>query len=865
MMKKYYVFFYLLLGSMTFLSAQDTTSVRMVGASFQGLTYFTNDTSVMLQTLTTPGGTWHGLFEVPGSGTLLALIDSVAGDGDRSLYQVSPFQDNVTKIYSSTGNYFAAADMTPGGRIFAIAGNGPGNYTPGEVVEIDIFTETETSVGISDVPAGLPRGLEFVPDSNKLFVYSGFQGKIFTMELNTWQQDSLVISNSFNEEVHGLYNDGPEMTITTYSGDVFQSNFSDSLGPVFQDNFGVSVTLDICVLDLIQGNEDTILESPFGVTFLDASYPSDSYQWYLDGAVIPGATSNSFGATQPGTYRLLTSVSSDSAGHYMWSEEVTIAPLPDTTSNRLMGITFGGYIFFQDNFDPIAGVPSDYSSGHALFHDAANGDLVAMVDMDITGGNRDFYYTNPLDGSLTLAYDPSTLYFAAADVTPDGRVFAITGNGIQDSAGRVYEIDLANQTTNFVATSAIPLFQPRGIEYVADSNKLFVAAGFLNKFYTMELDTWAQDSLDIPGGIGGPFGEEIHGMYSNGSKLWMSSYGGDLFETDFANGLAANIFANADVPLIDIVELDLIATKNTGYCAGSSVDLEARYSSGSYQWYRDGNVIPGATSATLTVNQIGTYRLLTRIDTTTRFIWSEEVTVNQFTVPNVNLNAPSTVICEGDSVEITGSFGGSSQWYLNGQPIAGANTNTYFASAAGSYNMVKINMSGCADSSSTPIVMTVETVDTDVTQNNATLTAAATGVTYQWIDCSDNSPVTDATDQTFAPAVNGDYAVIVTTANGCSDTSACTTISTVSLEQDLFKQQISLYPNPTQSQIQVDLGQTYRNIELTLYTVKGEVVMAQKTDNAQVLKLDLSTLPAGIYMGRVNADGKIAVVSMMKE
>ena len=59
-----------------------------------------------------------------------------------------------------------------------------------------------------------------------------------------------------------------------------------------------------------------------------------------------------------------------------------------------------------------------------------------------------------------------------------------------------------------------------------------------------------------------------------------------------------------------------------------------------------------------------------------------------------------------------------------------------------------------------------------VTQNGATLTATQTGATYQWIDCDDESNIVGETNQSFTPAVTGNYAVIVNV-NGCSNTSEC--------------------------------------------------------------------------------------------
>lgn len=65
----------------------------------------------------------------------------------------------------------------------------------------------------------------------------------------------------------------------------------------------------------------------------------------------------------------------------------------------------------------------------------------------------------------------------------------------------------------------------------------------------------------------------------------------------------------------------------------------------------------------------------------------------------------TTPICQGDTSLLTGSSGGSSQWYRYGVPIPGATTNTYHATLPGVYNMTKTNLNGCVDSSLTSFVL----------------------------------------------------------------------------------------------------------------------------------------------------------------
>lgn len=69
-----------------------------------------------------------------------------------------------------------------------------------------------------------------------------------------------------------------------------------------------------------------------------------------------------------------------------------------------------------------------------------------------------------------------------------------------------------------------------------------------------------------------------------------------------------------------------------------------------------------------------------------------------------------------------------------------------------------------------------------ITAVGTTLTADQTGATYQWVDCSNSSAISGATNQSYTATVNGNYAVEVTVA-GCSTTSACTLIDFIGISE----------------------------------------------------------------------------------
>lgn len=104
-------------------------------------------------------------------------------------------------------------------------------------------------------------------------------------------------------------------------------------------------------------------------------------------------------------------------------------------------------------------------------------------------------------------------------------------------------------------------------------------------------------------------------------------------------------------------------------------------------------------------------------------------------------------------------------------------------------------------------------VTATVSLDSLTITADNTVGTYQWIDCSDNSPVSGETSQSYSPAYNGDFAVIVTE-GACSDTSTCETVSTVDLTSFHYTQ-LRIFPNPSQDgDFTIQFDGTIQSVEM---------------------------------------------------
>ncbi|MDY0324484.1 MAG: T9SS type A sorting domain-containing protein, partial [Candidatus Carbobacillus sp.] len=171
-------------------------------------------------------------------------------------------------------------------------------------------------------------------------------------------------------------------------------------------------------------------------------------------------------------------------------------------------------------------------------------------------------------------------------------------------------------------------------------------------------------------------------------------------------------------------------------------------------------------------------------------------------------------------------------------------TTSIYVKESGTYSVFAIDSTGeCYGKSQEIWITNAPLPDTTVTVQNNILTATenAQGTTYQWIDCETNMP-TGETSQTFTPVQNGDYAVILTSVESCVDTSACYTITTVGIENNLsLNDQITVYPNPTNGKLYVETDLDIK--ELTIFDLQGKKLLTSNTK-----EIDILGLPTSVYI-----------------
>lgn len=173
-------------------------------------------------------------------------------------------------------------------------------------------------------------------------------------------------------------------------------------------------------------------------------------------------------------------------------------------------------------------------------------------------------------------------------------------------------------------------------------------------------------------------------------------------------------------------------------------------------------------------------------------------------------------------------------------------SGNYVWTTAGVYKDTVMNMGGC-DSLIT-INLSFSNLFNTVTQTGVNLFAYDSSATYQWIDCGNgNAPITGATSQGYTATANGSYAVVLTE-NGCSDTSACYTVSTVGIAENKLNS-FNVYPNPVSNELKIQGAAVFTKVEV--YNLTGQLLQTV-APNSNAVVLNMEQFEEGVYLVKMH-------------
>lgn len=304
-----------------------------------------------------------------------------------------------------------------------------------------------------------------------------------------------------------------------------------------------------------------------------------------------------------------------------------------------------------------------------------------------------------------------------------------------------------------------------------------------------------------------PFSDEL--LYSVGAQMRTADFFMDLqyaiingkdVDTVYCEWLArVKPFSMLNAKLKDAIKPPVITQQPTGQTVneGGTLTLSVLATNATgYQWKKDGEDIPSATSATYTKQSVapsdaGSYTCVVSGEGGTS-VTSDAATVTVNALPVITQQPSSQTINEGGNISLSVTATGATgyQWKKDGSDIPSATNATYSKSGAlpadaGSYTCVVTGAGGSVTSNPATItvnalpVITQQPTNQEITEGETlTLNVVATGATgYQWKKGEEN--ILDATTATYTKegataADAGSYTCVVTGAGGSVTSNSAT-------------------------------------------------------------------------------------------
>jgi hypothetical protein len=263
----------------------------------------------------------------------------------------------------------------------------------------------------------------------------------------------------------------------------------------------------------------------------------------------------------------------------------------------------------------------------------------------------------------------------------------------------------------------------------------------------------------------------------------------------------------------------------------------------------------GATTSSITVNTAGTYTVIATNDYGCKS--SDSKTVMTKTTPDVNLGTDKNA-CEGQLVTLSSGYPGATTLWSTG-----ATTPTISVTASGAYSVKVTLITGCSDTDTVQVTINPNPVvdlgqDSTICEGQTlTLDAGNAGATYYWSN--------GATTQTITVGTSDLYEVTVTNSFGCTASGdvAVSVVVCPGTDEPALRT-VSVFPNPTSGALTVQFAELpSKTTHLTVVNTVGQTVLAKQQIADLNTSLDLSNLPKGLYLLRLQSGTSVSSVRVV--
>ncbi|MBK7854574.1 MAG: T9SS type A sorting domain-containing protein [Bacteroidetes bacterium] len=273
---------------------------------------------------------------------------------------------------------------------------------------------------------------------------------------------------------------------------------------------------------------------------------------------------------------------------------------------------------------------------------------------------------------------------------------------------------------------------------------------------------------------------KLNGTIINGAQLpTYSANSAGTYTLTVQNSSGCSTTSNDVTATISPLTAAITPSGSVVLCAGQVVTFTGSTNFGTaYQWVRNGINISGATNATYSTSNTGTYQVRATEPGGCSVLSNSTVFSTNSLPTATNTATTPTTVCNGGGVVFAANTGTglTYQWQRNSINVAGATNLTYTATTAGSYRVTITNSNGCTrNSNAISAAFTGTSVTAGVTLVGPSTfclgagtylqeTTSIPGYSYQWQ--LNGVDIVGATSNIHTPVASGNYSVRVTASCG---------------------------------------------------------------------------------------------------
>lgn len=540
--------------------------------------------------------------------------------------------------------------------------------------------------------------------------------------------------------------------------------------------------------------------------------PGFNYQWYRNGIAQVGANSNTFIASSNGTYYCQITGAGCSGNSN--SIIITVTNNPNATISYSTPLSFcapGSVMLMSSSF---SGVTYQWQKNGIDIINATNQSYQAVSNGSYRvkqTANACYKYSSAVTTTTASSVSATIIANGPTNFCSGGNVVlnvsnAITGYNYQwknngaNIAGATFNSYTATNAGNYTCTVAATCG-------TATSNIINVSTGTITAMIipagTITICSGAFVSLSSNTGTGYTYQWKFNGNNINGAtSAGYNAFAAGNYSVEINSPCGSS---TSTVMSINIAPptATMMPSGNVSICAGSGQTFTANPGYNySYQWFRNGVALAGATNQTYSNNSSGQYS----VRVTQGGVCSVTSSITQQNV----INNPNPVItplgpttfCNGQNVVLSANTyaGVQYQWQKNGNNIAGATGQNYTATTFGSYK-VRQTFAGCVKTSSS----------LNVTVN-------------------------------------------------------CRNAFAQNLSDQINESNIRAYPNPFNEYIKISEMYALKKYSIVLTDAAGRIIIQEtKTDEGSEFMLRTKHIKSGIYFLKITTNAESQMVKMIKQ